>query len=101
MNGHLETRENVQVVHRMLGSLSKREKRVILARFGLDRQSRHPGLTAHGAQVDLCGEPVRQLIALAVWKLKNERPPEDVFFNDWSKRSCFVEIEREVSACRN
>ena len=61
MNGHLETRENVQVVHRMLGSLSKREKRVILALFGLDRQSRHPDLAAIGAQVGLWGEPVRFL----------------------------------------
>ena len=66
----------------MLGSLSEREKLVILARFGLDRQSRHTGLAAIGVQVGLCGERVRQLFASALSKLKNEIPSEGEFFID-------------------
>jgi RNA polymerase primary sigma factor len=78
----LESREDLHVVHRLLASLSERERRVILARFGLDGQSRRPSLAAIGAEVGLCGERVRQLIASALAKLKNEIQSEEEFFID-------------------
>jgi len=76
----LESREDVRVVHRLLESLSERERQVILARFGLDGQSRRPSLAAIGAQVGLCGERVRQLIASALSKLKSEFQSEEDLF---------------------
>ena len=77
----LESREESRVVHRLLSSLTERERRVILARFGLDGQRRRPSLAAIGAQVGLCGERVRQLISSALLKLKNEIETEEDFFS--------------------
>ena len=59
----METQKEVQFLHRILSSLSDRERHVILARFGLDDQGPRPSLASIGAQVGLSGERVRQLIA--------------------------------------
>ena len=75
--GGMESREDSQTVDRLLASLSERERHVILARFGLDGQSRRPSLAAIGAQVGLCGERVRQLIASTLAKLRSEILSED------------------------
>ena len=66
-----------QLVHDALASLTEREKQVIEARYGLDGQRRRPSFAAIGAEIGICGERVRQLIKLAVSKLKSEIPIED------------------------
>ena len=81
-SSQLESREDARVVHRLLASLTERERRVILARFGLDDQSHRPSFAAIGNQVGLCGERVRQLITSALSKLKNEIRSEDNFLID-------------------
>ena len=72
-----ESNGDYRVIHDALASLTEREKLVIEARYGLDGQRRRPSFAAIGAEIGICGERVRQLMKLAVSKLKSEIPIED------------------------
>lgn len=79
----LESSGDYQLIHDALTSLTEREKLVIEARFGLDGQRRRPSFAAIGAEIGICGERVRQLIKLAVSKLRSEIPSEDFQSMGW------------------
>jgi len=68
----------VNVVNRLLASLSEREKFVIQARFGLDGHSRGQTLEAISKQIGLSKERIRQIIFSSVSKLRSEMQLEDL-----------------------
>lgn len=70
--------QRVQVVHRLLDSLSERERLVISARFGLDGQPRGQSLQDIAAVIGLSKERVRQIALSAIGKLQGLAKSADI-----------------------
>ena len=90
----------VNVLNRLLASLSEREKSVIKARFGLDGHARGQTLAQISTQIGLSKERTRQIVSTSLSKLRSEIRVEDLARLGLSEESDVLKINTETPTSR-
>ena len=73
----ISSQSQMQVVNRLLSSLSERERSIIAARFGLHGHPRGQSLSAIAGEVGLCKERVRQILLQSLAKLRSSMTSDE------------------------